>query len=240
MDQEHLLLFLVQMLVVLGLARLLGEVFRRFGHPALVGEILAGLLLGKTVLGRVAPRLFAELFPADPLQLALFDVVAQIGILFLLLGIGLEVDVVSAWKLRRQSMGVAMTGVVVPLLFGFGAAWVFHAPWAEATVSRPGFALFVGAAVSITAISVVARLLFDLRIVKSDLGLLLLSAMAINDLLGWLVLAVAMALVASPGAGIDIGRIGGVFLAAVLFAAAGATLGRVLVTRLLRRFDAWG
>jgi Kef-type K+ transport system membrane component KefB len=240
MDQEHLLQFLVQMLVVLGLARLLGETFRRLGHPALVGEILAGLLLGKTVLGQLAPDLFAELFPTDALQLALFDVVAQIGILFLLLGIGLEVNVGSAWKLRRQSMGVAVTGVVVPLLLGFGAAWVFHDSWAETTVSRPGFALFVGAAVSITAITVVARLLFDLQIVKSDLGLLLLSAMAVNDLLGWLVLAVSMALVTSAGTGIDMGQTGAVFVAAVLFAVAGATLGRALVTRVLRHFDAWG
>jgi Kef-type K+ transport system membrane component KefB/mannitol/fructose-specific phosphotransferase system IIA component len=243
MSQEHLLLFLVQMLTVLGLARLLGEVFRRFGQPALAGEILAGLVLGQTVLGQISPELFSRLFPPDPLQLALFDVVAQIGILFLLLAIGLEVDVAAAWKLRRQSVGVAVAGVVIPLVLGAVAAWVSFDAWSETDVPRPAFALFVAAAVSITAISVVARLLFDMRILKSDLGLLLLSAMAINDVLGWLVLAVAVGLAtAAVGAieAIGFGRIGTVFGAAVLFAAAGSTGGRWLVTRILRALDARG
>lgn len=243
MSHEHLLLFLVQMLIVLGLARLLGEAVRRFGQPALAGEILAGLILGQTVLGRLAPGTFARLFPSDPMQTALFEVVAQIGILFLLLAIGLEVDVAAAWKLRRQSMGVAVTGVVVPLALGAAAAWVCYGAWAETDVSRLAFALFVGAAVSITAITVVARLLYDMKILKSDLGLLLLSAMAINDLLGWLVLAIAIGL-ASTGAAaagsIEIGRLGAVFGAAVLFAAAGATGGRWLVARVLRSLDARG
>ena len=243
MNQEHLLLFLVQMLTVLGLARLLGEAFRRFGQPSLAGEILAGLVLGQTVLGQLAPDLFTRLFPPDPLQLALFDVVAQIGILFLLLAIGLEVDVAAAWKMRRLSMGVAVAGVVIPLLLGVGGAWVFFDAWSETAVPRPAFALFVGAAVSITAITVVARLLFDMRILKSDLGLLLLSAMAINDLLGWLVLAVAVGLASAAGSAVDaigLGRIGAVFGAAVVFAALGSTLGRWLVTRVLRSLDARG
>ena len=131
MTEEQLLLFLMQVLVVLGLARLLGEVFRRFDQPALAGEILAGLILGKTVFGSLAPGLFDAIFPADALQLALFDVTAQFGILFLLLVIGLEVDVASAWKMRRQALGVAVTGVVVPMVLGTGMAWVFYDAWSE-------------------------------------------------------------------------------------------------------------
>ena len=126
MGEEQLLLFLIQVFVVLGLARLLGEIFRRFDQPPLAGEILAGLLLGKTVLGGAFPEFFADLFPEDELQLALFEVTAQFGILFLLLAIGLEVDISSAWKLRRQSLTVAVTGVVFPLLLGTGLAWLFY------------------------------------------------------------------------------------------------------------------
>ncbi len=242
MNQENLLLFLVQMLVVLGLARLFGELFRRWGQPALAGEILAGVLLGKTVLGNIAPGTFEHLFPSDPLQLALFDVVAQIGILFLLLAIGLEVDVSSAWKMRHQSFGVAIMGVVMPLALGAVAAWFMYDAWVETDVARVAFSLFIGTAVSITAITVVARLLFDMGIVKSDLGLLLLSAMAINDLLGWLVLAIAMGLATSAvgGADVEMGRLGAVFGAAVLFATAGATGGRWIMTRVLRWHDAKG
>jgi len=237
MREDQLLLFLVQLLVVLGLARLLGEVFRRLGQPPLVGEILAGLVLGASVLGNLAPEWFHALFPAEPVQLALFDAAAQIGILFLLLVIGLEVDVASAWKLRRQSLSIAITGVVVPLALGAGAAWLMYDGWAEVPATRPAFSLLVGAAVSITAITVVARLLLDLRIAKSDLGLLLLSAMAINDLLGWAVLAMVLSLAGSgPATGSAIASIAAV----VVFTGFAATLGRTLVTRWLRALDERG
>jgi len=242
MSEGQLLLFLSQMFVVLGLARLLGEVFRRFEQPALAGEILAGLILGKTVLGGIAPGLFDALFPDDAVQLALFDVTAQIGILFLLLVIGLEVDVASAWKMRRQSLALALTGVVVPLAVGTGMALFFYESWAEVEAPRLVFSLFVGAAVSITAITVVARLLFDLRILKSDLGLLLLSAMAINDLLGWIVLAVVMgmltAVTAGGAAGFDVAHIAWVLVAIAVFAVFATTVGRAGTTRVLQWFDA--
>ena len=118
-------------------------------------------------------------------------------------------------------------------------AWTFYDAWAETVVTRSAFALFVGAGVSITAITVVARLLFDLRIAKSDLGLLLLSAMAINDLLGWGILAVVLGLAgvgsATPGPTAALLSV----LGAILFAALGAAWGRRFVARALRRFDEW-
>ncbi len=237
MHEGQLLLFLTQLLLVLASARLLGEVARRLGQPPLVGEILAGLLLGASVLGNVAPGVFGALFPSEPVQLAFFEATAQIGILFLLLVIGLEVDVASAWKLRRQSLSIAVTGVVVPLALGTATAWSMFDGWAEVPTTRASFSLLVGAAVSITAITVVARLLLDLRIAKSDLGLLLLSAMAINDLLGWAVLAMVLSLGgAGPGTGSAIVSI----VAVVAFSAFAATLGRSWTTRLLRTLDERG
>lgn len=237
MSEDQLLLFLVQMLVVLGLARVLGEVFRRFGQPPLAGEILAGVLLGQTVFGHVAPELFATVFPEDPLQRAIFDVTADIGILFLLLVVGLEVNVAAAWKMRNQTFIVAVTGVLVPLALGTGVAWLLYDAWVELETPRLAFALLVGAGVSITAITVVARLLFDLKIVKSDLGLFLVSAMAINELLGWVVLAVVLGLVGAAHAGVE-GGVDVVHLLTVLggtllFAAIATTIGRKGVTRAL-------
>ncbi|MCP5039777.1 MAG: PTS transporter subunit EIIA [bacterium] len=241
MDEGQLLLFLTQVLVVLSAARIMGEVFRSFDQPPLAGEILAGLLLGKTVLGQLAPGVFESLFPPDPTQLALFDVTAQIGILLLLLVIGLEVDIAAAWRLRRQSLSVALAGVLIPLALGTAVAWVAYDDWSAPTVPPLAFSLFVGAAVSITAITVVARLMFDLKIVKSDLGLLLLSAMAINELLGWLVLAIVLGLIgaAEHGGSNAVGlmmMVGGTLVAVSL----ATTFGRTLTTRTLQWFDARG
>ncbi|MFV1987282.1 MAG: cation:proton antiporter [Gemmatimonadota bacterium] len=234
MQGDPILLFMIQMLVVLALARILGEIFRRFQQPPLAGEILAGIILGQTVLGHVAPGAFAWLFPPDELQEAMFRVAAEIGILFLLLVVGLEVHIGSAWKMRHQTMRVAVMGVVVPLALGTVVAWFFYPQWVEVPAPRFAFSLLVGAGVAITAITVVARLLFDLKIIKSDLGLFLISAMAMNELLGWGVLAVVLGLVGAAkdqdgGAGVV-----GTMVGIVAFAAFALTLGRSLTTRALK------
>lgn len=240
MSHDQLLTLLSQLLLVLGLARLLGEVARRFHQPPMVGEILAGLLLGQTILGHAFPESYARLFPLDATQDALFDVTAQIGVLFLLLVIGLEVDVSAAWKLRRKSISIAVAGVVVPLALGAAAAWTAYPRWIETEVARLPFALFIAVAVSITAITVVARLLFDLRMVKSDLGLLLLSAMAINDLLGWAILAVVLSLAGASGGAIGFLQVVGPLLAAAVFAAVALTWGRRATTQSFQALDRWG
>lgn len=240
-DEHKVLIFMIQMAVVLASARLLGELFRRYRQPPLAGEILAGILLGQTVLGQISPETYLALFPADELQHAMFGVTAEIGILFLLLVVGLEVNVKSAWKMRNQTFVVAFTGVVVPLGLGTGAAWLLYEQWVELPTPRFAFSLLVGAGVAITAITVVARLLFDLKIIKSDLGLFLVSAMALNELLGWVVLAVVLGLV---GAGVE-GGVDGVALAGTMagilaFAAFAMTIGRVLTTKTLRWMDRIG
>ncbi|MEE8217952.1 MAG: cation:proton antiporter [Vicinamibacteria bacterium] len=234
MTDDAMLLFLVQVVVVLALARTLGEVFRRLKQPPLAGEILAGVLLGQTVLGHLAPEVFTWLFPPDQLQEAMFGVTAEIGILFLLLAVGLEVNVASAWKMRNQTFGVAVTGVVVPLALGTAVAWLLYDQWVEVPTPRLAFALLVGVGVAITAITVVARLLFDLKIIKSDLGLFLISAMALNELLGWSVLAVVLGLVGAGGVGHGgAGGLAGTMVGILAVAAFALTLGRELTTRAL-------
>jgi Kef-type K+ transport system membrane component KefB/mannitol/fructose-specific phosphotransferase system IIA component len=225
---------MIQVLVVLALARGLGELFRYYKQPPLAGEIIAGILLGETVLGHISPELFLRLFPPDELQHAMFGVTAEIGILFLLLVVGLEVNVASAWKMRNQTFIVAVTGVVVPLAIGTGVAYLMYDQWVELPTSRFAFSLLVGAGVAITAITVVARLLFDLKIIKSDLGLFLISAMALNELLGWVVLAVVLGLVgAGGGDGVDATGLAVTMVGIVGFAAFCMTLGRWATTHSL-------
>ncbi len=235
MHEDPILLFMIQIGVVLAVARILGEFFRWFKQPPLVGEILAGILLGQTVLGHLAPDLFSMLFPESALQHAMFRVIADIGILFLLLAVGLEVNVASAWKMRNQTLVVAVTGVVVPLVVGTGTAWLFYHQWVDVPTSRFPFSLLVGAGVAITAITVVARLLFDMKIIKSDLGLFLVSTMALNELLGWIVLAVVLGLVGAgtAGGGVDVMGLTTTLVGILLFAAFALTIGRGLTTRAL-------
>ncbi len=119
LSEHHLLIFLLQVLLLLGLARGLGEVFRRWGHPPLVGEIFIGILLGPSILGRLFPALQQAIFPPDPLQHTMLETVSWFGVLFLLLETGLEVDVSTAWRQRGPALKIGIIGVIVPLALGF-------------------------------------------------------------------------------------------------------------------------
>ena len=103
LDESQIFVFLIQLLVLLGLARGLGELFNRFGQPAITAEILVGVLLGPTLLGRLWPQGFAFLFPPEPAQWNMLDTVAWFGILFFLLKIGIEMDMSSAWRQRGDA-----------------------------------------------------------------------------------------------------------------------------------------
>ena len=118
MTEDHIGLFLIQVLVLLGLARGAGELLRRAGYPALVGEIAVGLFMGPTLFGRALPELHLALFPPDLIQQAMLDTVAWFGVFFLLLETGLEIDVSAAWRQRRPALRVGIIGVLIPLIIG--------------------------------------------------------------------------------------------------------------------------
>ncbi len=194
LSDEQIRLFLVQLLVLLGTAKILGGIARRYGSPALAGEILAGILLGPTVFGRLSPNLQCQLFPPEPVQRSMMETLSWFGVLFLLLITGFEVKASTAWRQGRAALSVGVIGVIVPLALGLAVfAFLPDSYWGPAA-SRLSFSLFLATAASISALTVIARVLHDLDIVKSDLGLVLLSGYVVNDLLGWLVFTVAMGL----------------------------------------------
>jgi Kef-type K+ transport system membrane component KefB len=195
-SEHHLLVFLLQLTVILLLARGLGELFRRRRQPAVTAELLAGILLGPSVLGRFLPRLHAALFPSDPFQIAMLDTVAWLGVLLLMLDTGLEIDFSIAWRRRRQALALAAAGLAVPFLLALPPVW-FALPslrvLPDPSLRLPA-TLFLAAAVAISAMPVAARILRDLDLLKTDLGLLVLSALAVKDVFGWALFTVVLAL----------------------------------------------
>ncbi len=223
MTEQNLGIFLVQVLLLLGLARGLGEVLRRLGHPPLVGEIAIGLLLGPTVLGRAWPAAQVALFPPDPIQLAMLDTVAWFGVLFLLLETGLEVDVSAAWRQRGPALQIGVIGVLVPLAFGFGFSWLLPERYLTGPAVRLPFALFLGTTMAISAMVIIARVLHDLDLVKSDLGLVTLCGYAVNDILAWVILSVVLGM-ATP-LGVRMGPVALSLIVAIAFTAFSLTWG---------------
>jgi len=179
--------------VLLTAARVLGELARWLRQPAVLGEILAGLLLGPTVLGRLAPDWQAELFPrAGPNAVALAGL-SNLSIALFLLVAGMEVDLSTAWRQGAKALKVATTGMLVPFAVGLAMASFLPAAVgmgteADATI----FTLFFATALAISALPVIAKTLMDLNLYRTDLGVLIVSAAMINDLIGWFVFAVVL------------------------------------------------
>jgi Kef-type K+ transport system membrane component KefB len=197
LNESNILLFLVQALILLGCARTLGALCEEVKIPALAGEILAGVLLGPTLLGRLAPSLQESIFPADQLQSTMLETTSWLGVFFLLLSSGFHVDVTRAMRSGRPAALIGIVGVVVPIAIGYPVFRLFANAHRGEAASELSFALFLAVAGSITAISVVARSLGDLRIAKSEEGSLALSACAINDVFGWFLFTVVMS-IATP------------------------------------------
>lgn len=232
LTEEHILLLLAQIALLLGCARALGEVFRRMGQPSITAEILVGILFGPTIFGRVAPTLHARLFPADPYQIKMFGAVAWLGILFFLLKAGLETNFATAWRQRRHALKLSMFDLTVPMLIAFVPCLFLPVRYMGAEGGRFIVALFIAVIMTISALPVTARVLQDLKIYRTDLGLLIMSALTINDVAGWIVFALILGMVTD--AGMTLFQMGFVLVATVTFAVFCLSVGSKLFDRILR------
>lgn len=192
LDESHIFLFLVQLFVLLLCARGLGEVFRRWKQPPLTAELLVGILLGPTLLGRFFPDFHAMLFPPDAIQQYMLETVAWLGVLFLLLETGLEIDFSIAWRQRGKALGIALSDIVVPMGIAFAAVFLIPDIHLVDPSRRIIFAFFMATVMAISAMPVAARCLHDLNLLKTDLGFLAMSALAVNDIIGWVLFAIIL------------------------------------------------
>jgi len=218
--------------LLLGSARLFGEIARRFNQPAVLGEILAGILLGPTVLGALAPAASAFLFPRSGGGALALDGLMTLAITLFLLVAGLEVDLSSIWRQGKLAINVGVAGILVPFAVGFGAAWfVPKLMGIEAGADPLLFALFMATALSISALPVIAKTLMDLNLYRSDLGMLVVAAAVFNDLVGWIIFAVILGMLGTnPAHNLSIAQTIGLTLAFALFM---LTVARWLIHRVL-------
>ena len=185
--------------ILLLAARFMGEIARRLSLPSVLGEILAGILLGPTIFAAVAPELSAFLFPDTGSGAVAFEALTTLAITLFLLVAGIEVDLSTVWRQGKVAICVAVPGMLFPFAFGFAAAilapdFLGFPPSGDRLV----LALVMATVLSISALPIIAKILLDLKIYRSDLGVMLIAAAAVTDLLGWLVFA---AILGTTGAG---------------------------------------
>jgi Kef-type K+ transport system membrane component KefB/nucleotide-binding universal stress UspA family protein len=188
---------LFQVALIVGVARLLGLLARHLGQPTVIAEIIAGILLGPTAFGVIAPELFAALFP--PESLPVLGLVSQLGLVLFMFLIGLEFDPKLLVGRAHASIAISHTSIVVPFGLGIGLSLLLFADLAGSQASDLGFALFMGAAMSITAFPVLARILSERRLLRTRLGSLTLTCAAVDDVTAWCLLAFVVALSRSRG-----------------------------------------
>lgn len=190
-------LLLLQLAVVLFSARALARVVRGFGQPAVIGEIVAGIALGPSLLGLVWPEAMNWLFPASSMGgLAL---VAQLGLVFFMFLVGLEFDPRLLAGRGTQSFLISQASIVLPFVLGVALAWPLHATLAPEGVPFLSFALFLGAAMSITAFPVLARILAERGVLSTKIGAVALSCAAFADVTAWCILAFVVSVARSEG-----------------------------------------
>ncbi|MBX3189444.1 MAG: cation:proton antiporter [Labilithrix sp.] len=234
MNEHDAVVFLLSIAALLGVARLLGEGARAVGLPAVVGELSAGILLGKTVLGRVSPGLNEYLFPAGAPK-TMLTAYTTVAVVLLLVTAGLEVELGIVKRRGRTALLVSTLGIVVPLVGGILIGYGIPDAFILNPARRDLFALFLGVALSISAMPVIAKTLLDLGLFKTDIGLLVMSAAMLDDLIGW----VAFSVLLGPmrGGVVDVPHLGRTIVVAALFVAACLLIGRKVADRVLARLE---
>ena len=180
-----LVLLLLQIAVILAVCRLLHEVVERIGQPPVIGEIIAGLLLGPSFFGWLAPNLFARLFPAA--SLPALNALSQIGLVLFMFLVGLHLDVAEVWALRGVAGLAGLLSIAVPFAAGLALARPLHILAPDSPMLP--FSLFIAVAMSITAFPVLARILADQKLTATKLGHVAIACAAFNDVIAWSLLA---------------------------------------------------
>jgi len=230
LSQQEIMSLLIQLSVMLAMGRAFAELARKLKQPAVVGEIIAGILLGPTILGTISQDGFHSLFPPGSSSLVL-DGFVQVAVVLLLFIAGLEVDLHIVWQQGRQAVYTSFFGLVVPFFFGFLFPYLFPDFFgSDNSANHLAFSLFMGTSMAITALPVIARILMDLGIFKSRMGMLVISSAMITDIIGWLIFSVVLGMI---GKGHQNMSLSYTIVLTISFTAIMLTLGRGLVNRIL-------
>jgi K+:H+ antiporter len=231
LPSHQLLVFLLQVGVLLTLALILGRAAGRLGMPAVAGELCAGALLGPTVFGRVVPDASAWLLPTVSGQFHLLDALGLIGVVLLVGVTGIEVDLGLVRERGATALSVGLAGLVVPFATGVAVGHLLPGSLIPGGTSRWVFALFLGVALCVSALPVIAKTLSDMNLLHRNIGQLTLAAGIVDDVLGWLLLSVVSAMAVNE-VHADSVVVPLLYLAAIVIAA--LTVGRVLVRQAMR------
>ena len=225
-----LLSVLLALTVIMVTARAVGYLFSRINQPAVIGEVVGGILLGPSLLGRISPELQMVVLPPDAAPV--LSVIAQLGVILYMFLVGLELDLGLLRGNLSKTAVIAIAAIVAPFLLGAGLSLGLFESLAAPGIDRTSFVLFIGVALSITAFPVLARILEDRGLQRTHLGTLALTCAAINDAIAWCLLAFAVSVMqATPAAAIRTAALTALYITVML------TIGRTVAAAAVARLD---
>jgi Kef-type K+ transport system membrane component KefB len=231
LGDHTLAIFAAQLILLLLVGRLLGEGMSRIGQPALFGQLLAGVLLGPSVFGLLAPHWRAVVFPDDKTLKTMIDAVSQIGILLLLLLTGMETNLALVRRRTRAVISASLSGIAVPFACGVALAYALPKDVIPSHDNPLVTALFLGTALAISSVKIVAMTLMDIGVIRRDIGQMILSTAILDDTIAWIIIAVISGIAAHGS--VDLKSVGASIGGTALFLVFCLTIGQRLVARLI-------
>jgi len=191
--KEPLAILLLQIISIILVARFFGWIFRKIGQPSVIGEMVAGIVLGPSLVGLYFPEFFDSLFPAASLGNLKF--LSQIGLILFMFVIGMELDLKALRNKANDAVVISHASIIFPFTLGIGLAYFIYAQFAPDGIEFMSFALFIGISMSITAFPVLARIVQERGIHKTKLGTIVITCAAADDITAWCILATVIAIV---------------------------------------------
>jgi Kef-type K+ transport system membrane component KefB/nucleotide-binding universal stress UspA family protein len=225
-------LLFAQIIILIFCGRLLGELMQRIGQPAVMGQLIAGLMLGPSLLGVLWPGAEQVLFPKSAAQTAMLDGIAQVGILLLLLLTGMETDLRLVRKVGKPAISISLTGILIPFVFGVAAGEFIPDALLPHPESRLITSLFLGTALSVSSVKIVAMVVREMKFMRRNVGQIVVSAAIVDDTIGWIIIAITFSLAQSGS--IEPWSLARSILGTMLFLAVSLTFGRRIVFSLIR------
>jgi K+:H+ antiporter len=205
---------------------------QRIGQPAVMGQMIAGILLGPSVFGAIWPEAQRAVFAADPQQKSMIDGISQLGILMLLLLTGMETDLRLVKKARRAAISASAAGIVLPFACGFVLGELLHVEMQPKPDQRIVTLLFLGTALSIASVKIVATVVREMGFIRRNVGMTLIASAIIDDTVGWVIVSITLGLAVRGR--VDTVALGQSMLATAIVLVASFTLGRRLVFSIIR------
>jgi len=230
---EHdVAVFIAEIGLMLLVGRLLGDLMRRVGQPAVMGQLISGVLLGPSVLGALSPQLQHAVFPDSPEQKRMIDAVSQLGVLMLLLLTGMETDLALVSRMKRAAVFTSLSGIVLPFACGLLLGEYLPAGMLPDPSKRLATALFLATALSISSVKIVAMVIMEVGFLRRNVGQIILASAILDDTVGWIIIAIIGGLVGQGR--VNLSGVGLSALGTALFLAFSFTLGRRAVARIIR------